>query len=115
MSDTELLTGYAVKVGPILDEQHSDDLIDNFNSSLTKEWQPFYDESGDEYLVWLTDSGTFEGDLSTSVNIKQISIASETLHKYLEDGTLDAIDIHFFVKVWYNGVEMGNIIGDQNE
>ena len=121
MSDNSMMMGYAVLVEKDVSDERSDDLIENFDSNLIKKWQPFYDEDGDEYLIYLTDyKGMFYDDMSTSVNIKQMLEASQTLHKYLAEEMIteyatDAIDIHFFVKVWYNGSDMGSIINSGEE
>jgi hypothetical protein len=121
MSENSMMMGYSVLVEKDVSDERSDDLIENFDSSLIKKWQPFYDEDGDEYLIYLTDyESMFYDDISTSVNIKQMLEASQTLHQYLEEEMIteyatDAIDIHFFVKVWYNGSDMGSIINSGDE
>ena len=119
MSENSMMMGYAVLVEKDVSDERSDDLIENFDSTLDKKWQPFYDFDGDEYLVYLTDSQyPFYDDINISVNIQQMLEASQTLHKYLEEEMIteystDAIDIHFFVKVWYNGSDMGSIISGE--
>ena len=112
-----MIMGYAVKLEEVLDDQHIEELIDNFDDKLLNTWQPFYDESGYEFLVCLTKSEyPFYDGISTDVNIEQILKASQLLHNYLDDTgndyELDSVDIHFFVKIYYTGSDMGSLLNN---
>ena len=117
MSENAMMMGYAVKLEKALDDQHIEELIDNFNDTLLNEWQPFYDESGYEFLVCLTKKEyPFYDGISTDVTIEQMLEAGQSLHKYLDDTgndyELDSVDIHFFVKIWYTGSDMGSLLAE---
>ena len=115
MSENSMMMGYAMKLPCEPDTERYEELIENFDSEKLNEWQHFYDYDGSECLVYLTASEwNFYDDVTTSVNIKQILEVSQSVHEHLEDYELAVdVDIHFFVKTWYNGTDMGSIFEEE--
>jgi len=109
-----MMTGYAIKLRQIdteLEAERYEELIDNFNYADLKTWQYFYDESGYECLVYLTDyEYEFEGAINTSINSANLfSKGANALKlKHVEELRIN-MDVHFFVSVWYNGTDMDTI------
>ena len=115
MSENSMMMGYAMKLPGTPSEERGEWLMKNFAMHKFNECQPYYDDYKTECLVYLIDSAwNFYEDVNISVNIQQMLDVSQSVHEHLEDYELAVdVDIHFFVKVWYNGTDAGSIFKEE--
>ena len=111
-----MMMGYAMKLPGKPSNERYEELVENFDSEKLNEWQHFYDFDGAECLVYLTASEhEFYDDITTSVTIADILKVSQSVHQHYDNNELAVdVDIHFFVKTWYNGTDMGSIFENKD-
>ena len=114
MSENSMMAGYAIKMGKV-EGDRVDDLFEDFDNSWLNKWQYMYDDSGHECLVYLDNAEyAFYDDLSVCVEFKDMQYMITSAIEFADGLELPLADngeialIHF-VKVWYNGSEMGSI------
>jgi len=116
MSETSLMAGYIVKVRAVTDKDKIIKLIENFDVTKLNKWQKYYDDSGFECRVNLTEyeyeyCGYYEHIISSSMISEMTDNFIETHKKKYK---LNSKHLAHFVKIWYNGCEMGPIIEENN-